>query len=183
MASFRSGVVAIAAAVVLAPAVVIAAPAVREGSLVAAAAQPEAVASAEQAVSEARAALRHAMATGKCLKEARAVLTAALKSLDLVKARAPAVDGTDQGAVKPALDVPGGAAATAALATCQSQTPAGGSLGRSAAGGRTGGASGPAVAAGVGGAEAAGGARPPVVSPPPDVGALPRSADDGPASG
>jgi outer membrane protein OmpA-like peptidoglycan-associated protein len=80
----RSLVFASLAAAVLAPPT-LAAPASRDG-LVLVAAQPDAIAAAEQAVSDARAALRHAMASGKGLKEARAGLTAALKLLDQAEA-------------------------------------------------------------------------------------------------
>jgi outer membrane protein OmpA-like peptidoglycan-associated protein len=101
MALFRSLVFA-SFAVVLVVSPALAAPASR--GVVVVAAQFDAVAAAEQAVSDARAALRHAMASGKGLKEARAGLTAALKVLDQAKAggaslSAPAVPG--QSAAKP----------------------------------------------------------------------------------
>ena len=102
MASCKSLVFAgLAAALLTLPA--LAAPASRNG-LVLVAAQPDAVAAAEQAVSDARAALRHAMASGKGLKEARAGLTAALKLLDQAKAGGahPSAGGVPaQGAAKP----------------------------------------------------------------------------------
>jgi len=126
MALYKSLVFATLAAAALAlPA--LAAPAARDG-LVLVAAQPDAVAAAEQAVSEARAALRHAMASGKGLKEARAGLTAALKLLDQAKAGGPNPPATGmpaQGAAKPPAEPPPAGAAPKPEAT-EASTGAGG---------------------------------------------------------
>ena len=174
MASSKTLLVAVAAVATVFPAAVKAAPS-PSGTLMIAETQSDVVAAAERAVSQARAQLRHAMASGKGLKEARAALAAAQKLLDEAKVAAAkppaAVARPNGGGGRPPDDT------VSAGRDSAPKAPAGETGASSATPGAA-----AQAATGSGGRDTPGGPGPPVVELAPGQEPPPPAAEDAAAS-